>query len=148
MSSYRHTQVGAPFVAAGVIGGVVLVGLVVASRGHPGTLIVLALFTLVLVMFHSLTVEVTNREVRVRFGSGPFGKRFSTPEIERVTVVRNHWWYGWGIRWFGRGWLYNISGLDAVELAMRNGRVYRIGTDEPRELQAAIERAREGGASG
>jgi len=35
-------------------------------------------------------------------------------------------------------WIYNVSGFGAVELIMKNGRVYRIGTNVPRELEDAI----------
>jgi len=30
--------------------------------------------------------------------------------------------------------MYNVSGLDAVEIYMKNGKIYRIGTDEPETL--------------
>ena len=39
------------------------------------------------------------------------------------------------------GWLYNISGYDAVQLNMRNGKVVQIGTDEQAVLLEAIEKA-------
>jgi len=55
-------------------------------------------------------------------------------EIERCSPVRNKWYYGWGIRRLERGWMYNVSGLDAVEICMKNGKIYRIGTDEPETL--------------
>ena len=35
-------------------------------------------------------------------------------------------------------WIYNVSGFDAIELTMKNGKIYRIGTDEPEKLEAAI----------
>ena len=35
-------------------------------------------------------------------------------------------------------WIYNVSGFDAVEIIMKNGKIYRIGTDVPEELEAAI----------
>jgi hypothetical protein len=57
-------------------------------------------------------------------------------------VVRNRWYYGWGIRITPRGWLYNVSGLDAVELALKNGKCVRIGSDEPHALARAIDHAR------
>lgn len=38
--------------------------------------------------------------------------------------------------------MYNVAGYDAVELELRSGRVFRIGTDEPDALLAAIERVR------
>ena len=36
------------------------------------------------------------------------------------------------------GWLFNISGFDAVEIVLKNGRRYQLGTDEPEELLAAV----------
>ncbi len=42
------------------------------------------------------------------------------------------------------GWLYNVSGTDAVELKMKNGKRYRIGTDVPGELAEAIRQAIKG----
>jgi len=56
--------------------------------------------------------------------------------------VRNQWWWGWGIRLIPGGWLYNVSGLDAVELKMKNGRIFRIGTDEAQRLAEFIQAKR------
>jgi len=53
--------------------------------------------------------------------------------------VRNKWWWGWGIRRIHDGWLYNVSGLNAVELVMGNGKKFRIGTDQPRRLADSIQ---------
>ena len=36
------------------------------------------------------------------------------------------------------GWIWNVSGLDAVELLLGDGRVLRVGTDEPEALSRAI----------
>jgi hypothetical protein len=46
-----------------------------------------------------------------------------------------------GIRKIPGGWLYNISGADAVELTLKGGKRCRIGTDVPEELERAIEPA-------
>ena len=35
--------------------------------------------------------------------------------------------------------LYNVAGMDAIELKLTNGRVFRIGTDEPDQLLQAIQ---------
>jgi hypothetical protein len=35
-------------------------------------------------------------------------------------------------------WIYNVSGFDAVEIKLKNGKVYRIGTDEPKKLEQTI----------
>ena len=34
--------------------------------------------------------------------------------------------------------IYNVSGFDAVEIQLKNGKIYRIGTDEPKKLEQAI----------
>jgi hypothetical protein len=37
--------------------------------------------------------------------------------------------------------LYNVSGLDAVELRLKSGDIRRIGTDDPHGLAAALKSA-------
>jgi len=100
-----------------------------------------AVLAVVLVLFHRLTVAVTDSLVRISFGPGLIRKQFRLEEIVECRPVRNRWWYGWGIKYTPHGWLYNVSGLRAVELRMRNGRTCRIGTDEPSRLSDAIRRA-------
>jgi hypothetical protein len=47
------------------------------------------------------------------------------------------------MRWTPRGWLWNVSGLEAVELHMTNGTNFLVGTNEPhRLLEALAERRR------
>ncbi|MBD3235434.1 MAG: hypothetical protein GF330_01875 [Candidatus Eisenbacteria bacterium] len=101
-------------------------------------LLTLALLLLALFLFGSLTVEVTTEAVRLWFGPGLVRRSFRLEQIRAVRAVRNKWYYGWGIRIFPGGVLYNVSGLDAVELEMRDGRRYRIGTSHPDELVRAI----------
>jgi hypothetical protein len=35
-------------------------------------------------------------------------------------------------------WIYNVSGFDAVEIKLKNDKIYRIGTDEPKKLEQTI----------
>ena len=42
------------------------------------------------------------------------------------------------------GWMFNVSGLDAVELELVNGKRFRIGTEDPSEVVEAIERSQAG----
>lgn len=144
--SYHHTQPGT--LNRVVIGAFVMVFLLLTAflgTGDPVAMWVMlavsGVLFLTLLMFHALTVEVRHGEVRIRFGIGLVRKTLSVKDIERVEAVRNRWWYGWGIRLTPHGWLFNVSGLDAVQLNMRNGRAYRIGTDEPEKLRGAIEEA-------
>jgi len=93
--------------------------------------------------FVSLTVSIDQRYLRIKFGYGIYRKRFSLAEIASFRIVKNRWYYGWGIRRWLRPpmWIFNVSGFDAVEIVMQNGQIYRLGTDEPRELERAIKQA-------
>ena len=90
------------------------------------------------VLFGSLTVTIREDALEIRFGPGLFRKRFFLKDIESCLVVKNRWYHGWGIHSTRHGMLYNVSGLNAVEIKMRTGKKYRIGTDVPRDLEKAI----------
>ncbi len=63
----------------------------------------------------------------------------NTAKISRPAIANhNRWYYGWGIRLTPQGWLWNVAGLDAVELTFSNGKKFRIGTDEPGKLLEAL----------
>jgi hypothetical protein len=100
---------------------------------------VVAIF-MVLSLF-SLTTVVSDDAVRVWFGIGLISRRIALDRITSARPVGNNWIFGWGVRWIPGGWLWNVSGLDAVELSLVSGRRFRIGTDEPEELAAAIQKA-------
>ena len=138
---YRHTQVGYLIIAA-MAAVMVWIGVVLANSGINWTAIGgLAVIAVALVLFSSLTVVIGEDEVEARFGPGPIRKRFKLNEIESWQVVKNHWYYGWGIRLTPHGVLYTVSGLDAVEIKLRTGKKFRIGTDVPQELEEAIRQA-------
>jgi hypothetical protein len=92
-------------------------------------------------VFTALTVTVQRGSVTVSF-RGVFRKRVYLAEVVDVQPVRNTWMTGWGIRWLRIGWMWNVAGLDAVELRYHDGTIFRIGTDEPQKLAAAIQAAR------
>jgi len=93
-----------------------------------------------MVLLGSLTVEIREGFLRWRFGPGLIRKQVRLAEIERTQAVRNRWYYGWGIRLTPHGWLYNVSGLEAVEVQLHTGKKFRLGTDEPEELVRALRR--------
>ncbi len=104
---------------------------------------IMVLILFILASFTTLSVSIDEKYLRVKFGYGLFRKCFAMNEIASVKRVKNHWYYGWGIRlWFWpRMWIFNVSGFEAVELVMKNGKVYRLGTDTPGELETAIKQA-------
>ncbi len=137
---YRHTQSGTLILVSLAVVAIVISVSSTATRGSEMA-ILLGGILLMGILFGTLTVEVARGAVRCWFGPGLIRKHYSLTDIVEVETVRNHWYYGWGIRYTPRGWLFSVSGLDAVELTLSSGRHFRIGTDEPDELARAIRRA-------
>jgi hypothetical protein len=134
---YRHTQVGYLVLVVMLVAALGIFGL--APRGPLAvTLIVAILLIMSAVLFASLTVEVGDGELRFQFGPGFWRKRFPLADIAAADVTQSSWWEGWGIRITPRGMLYNVSGTGAVEITLRSGKAFRIGTDEPEALAQAI----------
>ncbi len=141
IKQYVHTQVGYLIIVV-MAAVMVLIGVVLANAGINWIAIgVLVVIAVVLVLFSSLTVVIREDELEVRFGPGLIHKRFKLNEIESCEVVKNPWYYGWGIRLTPHGVLYNVSGFDAVEIKLRTSKNFRIGTDVPQELEGAINQA-------
>ncbi|MFC1905083.1 hypothetical protein ACFLXT_04930 [Chloroflexota bacterium] len=138
---YKHTQVGYLIIVV-MAAVMVWIGVVLANAGINWTaIVVLVVIAVALVLFSSLTVVIREDELEVRFGPGLIRKRFKLNEIASCRVVKNHWYYGWGIRLTPHGVLYNVSGFHAVEIELRTGQKFRIGTDVPQELEVAIQQA-------
>jgi len=104
----------------------------------PG-LTLAAVVALLLASFGSLEVRVDEEAVKLRFGVGLIRRTIALDRIESAARVRNRWWYGWGIRLTPHGWLWNVAGLDAVELRLTDGKLFRIGTGDPEGLEGALE---------
>ncbi len=139
---YKHTQVGT-FVVALLGGAIFFVGYFsgAAEVNSIGVFILSIILLCSMILFFKLTVVGNKDFVEIKFGIGLIKKKFYFKEIKSCKVVKNKWWHGYGIRKSPRGWLFNISGLDAVELSMKNEKVYRIGTDEPQKLSEFIQKS-------
>ena len=149
MTSYKHTQIGYLMLVITLVVLVLFAWLQITARAEPPSYdsganfaitAIMALILFILASFSTLTVSTHEQFLKIRFGWGVFRKKFPISEIATIRKVKNHWYYGWGIRlWFWpKMWIFNVSGFDAIELTMKNGKIYRIGTDEPEKLEAAI----------
>ena len=135
---YRHTQRGTlTFLLCLIFAA--LDAAIAWRSGQWMPVVVLILLVAVAILFSSLTVEVSGNELRWYFGPRLWTYRLPLNEIEAVAPVRNQWWNGWGIRMRPGFRLYNVSGLDAVELRLRSSEVRRIGTDDPQGLAQALQ---------
>ena len=147
MVTYEHRQPG--YVVRWAMGlGALFVTLVTVPLmlAEPAfsliPIVVIAILVAAGLLFHSLTVQVTTAYLSLWYGPGLVRKRWAIEDIVDAQAVRNPWWYGWGIHLTPRGWIYNVSGWEGIEIALANGRRLRIGTDEPGALVVAIEAAR------
>lgn len=139
--SFRHTQVGYLMIAVLAAGVAGLSASLAFGSGPKALMAVVAVLGLCLLLFPTLTAVVQGDRLRCFFGVGLIRREIPVAEIQAVSVVRNPWIYGWGLRLIPGGWLWNVSGLDAVELRLQSGKRFRIGTDEPQALHAAIANA-------
>ena len=139
---YHHTQRGDLMLVMLPLGAVVCVAVGSLNPTHPVRWVLwgfAVIFVVVAWLFSSLTVEVTEDEVRWRFGPGLWTHRMPRADIATTQVVRNSVLNGFGIRMRPGFRLYNVSGLDAVELRLKSGDVRRIGTDDAPGLAAALQ---------
>lgn len=142
MPPYKHRQIGTLMIFG--LGSGVIMTLILLLQAQPGPAKIISslIFTLIvccLLLFWSLTVEVTSDHVLVYFGFGIIHRKLSLTDIQQVNVIRTPWYYGWGIRPAPHGWMFNVSGFGGVELIFNNNERFRIGSDEPELLFQAIQ---------
>lgn len=140
---YEHTQRG--YLAFPVfIFFLIMFAILLASadeeRGALAVIFGVSFFIVMLVVlwFSVLRIRVGNAEVRASFGGGWPRKIIALDEVVGFRQVRNKWYYGWGVRRAPTGWMFNVWGLDAVEIEPSNGKKFLIGTNEPAELVSAL----------
>jgi len=138
---YSHQQLSPLVLGLGGGFGLLMGGALAAGGAPLVALGVAAVCLLVVLLFYRLCVEIRSGELRVSFGLGLVHRTFLVSELVAAQAVRNKWYYGWGIRWTPHGWLFNVYGLDAVQIELRSGKQYRIGTNEPQRLSAALRQA-------
>ncbi len=142
MTPYRHSQfsmlnifaVGFP----GVICLVLYFTLNITGGFQYMTLGLGLLFLGIAYCFHSLTVEVDEENIRIRFGPGLIKRSWPVSDCIGARATRTRLIDGWGIRLTREGWLYNISIPHAVLVRFENGKAIQLGTDEPEALLAAM----------
>lgn len=138
---YRHTQTGWVIIGAVLAAG----GFITSSLGaHLPVIaaVVAAGFALVIALFGWLRVTITDEAIEARMGIGLFGQKVPLDDVRSFRLVRNSWLLGWGIRFYPGGTLYNVAGLDALEVILTDDRRFRFGTDEPQALYDAMVRAK------
>ena len=138
---YRHTQFGTVIVVSLLLAAGLAAGVGVLTGLTPLTVIRPTLMAVFLALYSSLAVEIDGTHLSFRFGIGLIRQRIPLAEIADARPVLNSWRYGWGVHRTPHGWLYNVSGWEAVEITLASGNRLRLGTDEPQRLAQAIRAA-------
>lgn len=139
---YEHSQSGGPGRWVLLAAAVGLLAWRALDPADSPPLAVIAVLAVVLLLFDRLTIGVGSGELAWRFGYLGWPRwRLPLTEIVSATVTRTAWLEGWGIRLTRRGWLYNVSGLDAVLILRRDGKTLLLGSDEAPRLARAINEA-------
>ena len=124
--NYKHTQIGYLVIVVSLILVLYFGFIIFITDFKPIVIGVMVPIMFILLSFLSLQVKVDKNYLRIKYGYGIYRKKFALSDIVSVRIVKNHWYYGWGIRvWFWpKMWIFNISGFDAIELKMKNGNIY------------------------
>jgi len=143
---YQHTQPAhaVRFLTCVAIGGALAAAVFAPEVRKPGwypdviLVGIAAVMAVAVALFWSMTVQVTGEALEFWFGPGVIRRRVPLADIVTAEEVRTTIWQGWGIHWTTRGWLYNVSGFDAVRGHLKTGKAILVGTDEPQALADAI----------
>jgi energy-coupling factor transporter transmembrane protein EcfT len=114
-----YTQIGYSIIIALAITLLFMAYLVAVYGFNWIAFTVLIILGVCLVLFATLTVVIEKDVLEIRFGPGVIRKKFPLKDIGSCQIVKNPWYYGWGIRLTPYGWLYNVSGSCAVEISMK-----------------------------
>lgn len=100
---------------------------------------VAAALIICLLIFYKLTITIDENSISFRLGAGLVSRKYMLSEISGCRPVHTDIMTGIGIRLMADGWLYNVSGLSAVELTFKNSRSkIRIGTDKAEEISGLV----------
>jgi hypothetical protein len=142
---YKHLQVGY-FTLIGLGIGIGL-GILKVSQDGPSPLVLgaLALLSFSILLFSSQTIEIGDGKLRSHFGPSFLANAISLgkvevllSDIESATPIAVPALSGWGIRQTSFGWLYNVSGTRAVQVNLKRGHSFILGTDDPERLCQTI----------
>jgi hypothetical protein len=137
VTRYEHTQIGHVIIWSLLAVVLIANGGLIGHQASPAIVSIILLVCLVL--FYRLKITIEGETLSALFGAGIIRKTVQLVDIVGCEPIRIRWWYGWGIHLTPCGWLYNVSGFDAVLIKLRGGKTLALGTDDLHGLIAAIQ---------
>jgi len=121
-----------------VIISLIVEGLIVYQNANEAIIPVTILLSLILILFGTLTLNVTDEYVKFSFGIGLIRGKYKISNIE-ICWPMTYFPLGWGIRFRPGVILFNVSGNKAIKLRVKGkNREIWIGTSYPDEFAAFI----------
>ena len=136
---YEHVQIGWVILGSLALPIPILVFAALLAGSNVPLVVAAVVLSLVAALFGTLKVKVDRSEISLRLGVGVIRRRIALSDVKAFAEVETPWYFGWGIRYYPGGTLYNVSGLAAVELALNDGRRVRLGTNESAKLFLVLE---------
>lgn len=120
-----------------------IVMLIVSGFDEPVTVVILSfvilIFIVCILIFYKLTIVIDDTHLIFSMGIGLVRKSFPLSDIAGCKPVKNSFLSGVGIHLTSSGWLYNVSGHQAIELSFKSdARKIRIGTDKAEEISRIV----------
>jgi hypothetical protein len=107
-----------------------------------GYILLIIIFGGVLLVFYGMTVIVTDKHLKIKFGIGIYTKKIDLSTIKSVTIQKYPFYCGYGIRMLPNGLLYNVSGNHAIEIKFKGKKnSILIGTNDWDNLKNAVEKS-------
>jgi hypothetical protein len=150
---YKKTQTGWVMIA---VFSLILLSMISRYVSDPQTnlpvgifIVLVAVLAGVLLNFYQLTIVVDAQQITLIYGIGLIRIRLYPKEVLQVKSIKIPWYHGFGIRVVSKGMLYNISGLNGVELnyveqkpgQASTQKIVWLGSNDAYALQEAIKRS-------
>jgi len=98
-------------------------------------ILVSVILALIFILSYDLTINIDKTNFSFDFGPWVIQKTYPIKQIKSCKPVVNKRRYGYGVRRVQNSWLYNVSGLKAVELEFfNNEKRIRVWTNNPEEI--------------
>ena len=146
MIKYKRFQIAWIIVVMFVVGIVWMTFAYIHQWGNNpidgyGYIFFMTLFVGILLAFYGITIIVTDKHLKIKFGIGFYTKKIDLTSINTVAVVKTPFCYGYGISIIPNGLLYNLGRKHAIEIKLKKKKqVIQIGTNEWQQLKDIVEK--------
>ena len=127
---YKKTQYGYLILAIILIALILIIKI---SGNSINVIFPVAILLLVMIVFHRLTIVITDGKIMAFFSFGLFKRmmKISDIDFETIELKKTNWLTGIGIRLTKNGWLYNIKPGEAIRIKSKDkSKTFFVGTDD------------------